>query len=512
MDTIGMWQWARRKPADTALVTPEHERVSFAELAARANRLAHGLRARGLVEGDMVAVLLPNSPAWVETFMATQQIGLYMTAINYHLTAPEVAYILENSGSRLFISNPRHGAVAREAAARAGLAGSACFAEGGSIQGFAGYETLLKGQPENEPEGRRAGELMLYTSGTTGRPKGVRRPLKGVAPEEPLVRARDMARRMYGLTPGDGCHLVQGPLYHAAPGRIGMRALHLGHTLVLMDKWTPEGALARVERYRVDNTHMVPTMFHRLLKLPRGGRERHDLSSMRVVLHGAAPCPVETKRKMMRWWGPVLYEYYGGTEGGGTYVTPEDWLARPGTVGRPWPGSQVFVLDAEGNELPAGRVGVVYFLPSQGPVAYHRDPDKTRAAFRGELLTLGDMGYVDEDGWLFLSDRRSDLILSGGVNIYPAEIEAVLHQHAKVADVVVFGLPDEEWGERVQAVVQPLEDVASSPELADELLRFAAESLARYKLPKQIDFVDELPRLPTGKLARREVRERYLPV
>lgn len=512
MDTVGLWQWARRKPAETALVTAEHHRVSFGELAARANRLAHGLRARGLAEGDMVAVLLPNTPAWVETFLATQQIGLYMTAINYHLTTTEVAYILDNAGARLFVSHPRHAEVAREAVARVGLPGSACFAEHGGIQGFGDYETLLQGQPESDPEQRRAGELMLYTSGTTGRPKGVRRRLRGVAPEESLRRARDRARQMYGLTPGHGCHLVQGPLYHAAPGRIGMRALHLGHTLVLMDKWSPEGALARVERYRVDNTHMVPTMFHRLLKLPRAGRERHDVASLRVVLHGAAPCPVETKRRMMEWWGPVLYEYYGGTEGGGTYVTPEDWLARPGTVGRPWPGSRVFVLDAEGNELPSGEVGLVYLLPSQGPVEYHRDPDKTRAAFRGELLTLGDLGYLDGDGWLFLSDRRSDLILSGGVNIYPAEIEAALHQHAKVADVVVFGLPDEEWGERVQAVVQPLEGVAPSPELADELLRFAAGSLARYKLPRALDFVDELPRLPTGKLARRQVRERYLPV
>jgi len=309
---------------------------------------------------------------------------------------------------------------------------------------------------------------------------------------------------------GEGVHIAMGPLYHAAPGRFGMGALHRGETLVLMDKWTPEGALERIDRYRCTDTHMVPTMFHRLLKLPEAERRRYDVSSLRSVVHAAAPCPVETKRRMMEWWGPVLYEYYAGTEGGGTYVKPKEWLEHPGTVGRAWPMSEVKVLDAEGNELPPGEVGTIYMLPPFGKMEYHRDPEKTRNAYLGDMLTLGDLGYMDEDGWLYMSDRRSDLILSGGVNIYPAEIEAVLHQHPKVADVAVFGLPDEDWGEFVQAVVQPMEGVEAGPELAEELWHYAEKSLAHYKLPKKIDFVDELPRLPTGKLAKRKVREEWL--
>jgi long-chain acyl-CoA synthetase len=276
-----------------------------------------------------------------------------------------------------------------------------------------------------------------------------------------------------------------------------------------MDKWTPEEALALIERYRITATHMVPTMFHRLLKLPEAERNRHDLSSLKSVIHAAAPCPVETKHKMMQWWGPVIYEYYAATEGGGAYVKPKDWLAHPGTVGKPFPGAVLKIIDEAGNELPAGDVGTIYMGSPIGEFEYYKDADKTEKARHGNLFTVGDVGYLDPDGWLFISDRKTDMIISGGVNIYPAEIEALLHQHPKVADVAVFGVPDEDWGESVKAVVEPLPGVPTGPELAEELTVYCRQNLASYKVPRSIDFREALPRLPTGKLYKRLLRDEY---
>jgi long-chain acyl-CoA synthetase len=290
-----------------------------------------------------------------------------------------------------------------------------------------------------------------------------------------------------------------------------MGALNLGQTVVLMGKWTPEGTLKRIQKYGITTSHMVPTMFHRLLSLPDEVKKTYDVSSVKNIIHAAAPCPVEVKRRMLDWWGPVIYEYYAATEGGGTFVKPQEWLEHPGTVGRPWPGSKITIVDDEGNEVPPGTPGTIYMGPLQGDSGfeYYKDADKTKASRRGGQFTVGDIGFLDSDGWLFLSDRKADMIISGGVNIYPAEIEAVLLTHPKVGDAAVFGIPNEEWGEEVKAVIEPAADVTGSPELGAELLDFCKERLAAFKCPRTIDFRDELPRQPTGKLYKRLLRDEY---
>jgi len=315
---------------------------------------------------------------------------------------------------------------------------------------------------------------------------------------------------MFGIQPGaDNVHLVGSPLYHTAVLLFAGSSLHFGHTVVLMDKWTPEAALEQIARHRVTTTHMVPTQFHRLLALAEKIRRRYDLSSLRHVIHAAAPCPVDVKRRMLAWWGPVIHEYYAASEGGGTLVTPEEWLRYPGTVGRAWPGAEIRILDDAGNPKPAGEPGTVYMALGVQDFEYHGDREKTAASRREGFFTVGDIGYVNEDGYLFLCDRKTDMIISGGVNIYPAEIEAVLLAHPKVEDVAVFGIPDGEWGEEVKAVVQPAPGVESGPALSAELLAFSAEHLAKYKCPRSVDFMAELPRDPNGKLFKRKLRDPY---
>jgi long-chain acyl-CoA synthetase len=308
----------------------------------------------------------------------------------------------------------------------------------------------------------------------------------------------------YGITPGgDGVHLVTSPMYHMAPLSFGLFSLHFEHTVVLMDHWDAETALALIERHRVTSTHMVPTQFHRLVRLPDEVRAGYDVSSLRNVMHAAAPCPVELKQQMLDWFGPVIYEYYGATEGGGTIATPEDWLAHPGTVGRPWEGADVKILDDEGNELPAGEVGTVY-LKLLGPFEYKDDPAKTQAGRAGGYFTVGDVGHLDDDGFLYLRDRKIDMIISGGVNIYPAEVEAALLAHPAVADAAVFGIPHDDRGEEVKAVVE-----LSSPVPVEDLLAHCHVKLASYKVPRSIDVVDALPRDPSGKLYKRRLRDPY---
>jgi long-chain acyl-CoA synthetase len=349
---------------------------------------------------------------------------------------------------------------------------------------------------------------MLYTSGTTGRPKGVRRPLADVDPDTAAALA-SMLSGLFEIAPGDGVHLAAGPLYHAAPLAFGTGALHLGQTVALMDKWTPERTLQLIDRRRVTTTHMVPTMFHRLLALPDEVKARYDTSSLRNVIHAAAPCPVDVKRRMIEWWGPVIYEYYAATEGGGTYVNSQEWLEKPGTVGRPFPGATIKIFDDEGNELPPNEPGTVYMGSPLGQFEYHGDPEKTRASRRDGMFTVGDIGYLDDDGWLFLCDRKADMIISGGVNIYPAEVEAVLLSHPDVGDAAVLGVPDEDWGEAVKAVVQPAEGAAVGPQLEQDLLTYCRSKLAAYKCPRSVDFRSELPRYPTGKLYKRLLRDEY---
>lgn len=506
MSQLGFWTTATAHPDRLAVVEPDGREHTAGDVLARANRLVHGLRALGLQPGDCVAMALPNGVEALELFMAAAQAGWYLTPVNWHLTAPEIAYILRDSEARAFVAHARVADACREAADAAGVPAPARFAVG-SVPGFRALSELGVGQPTAAPAERRAGAPMTYTSGTTGNPKGVRRPLPPVEPEV-VYSQQALFLALFGIMPGsDGVHLVGAPLYHTAVLNFATNHMHLGHTLVLMDKWTPEDTLALIERYRVTSSHMVPTQFHRLLKLPEDAKHRHDLSSLTHIIHSAAPCPVDTKRAMLDWWGPCIYEYYAASEGGGTLVTPQQWLDKPGTVGKPWPISQIKILDDDGEELPVGTPGTVWIKMGDHKFEYHKDESKTGKAWREGFFTVGDAGYVDEDGYLFLCDRKADMIISGGVNIYPAEIEAVLILHPQVADVAVFGIPDDDWGEQVKAVIQP---AAGAPgTLAADVLAWAAPRLAKYKLPRSIDLMPELPRDPNGKLYKRKLRDPY---
>jgi long-chain acyl-CoA synthetase len=376
------------------------------------------------------------------------------------------------------------------------------------VPGFESLEALQHGQPASAPSERVAGMFMQYTSGTTGRPKAVHRAIPAMDPET-MVAAWSPNLARYDVEPGGAhVHLVTSPMYHMAPLAFGYLSLHFEHRVVLMDRFDAEEALRLVERHRVTTTHMVPTQLHRLLRLPEEVRRRHDVSSLSNVMHAAAPCPVDVKRALFDWWGPVIYEYYGATEGGGTIAKPRDWLRFPGTVGHAWPGADVKILDDEGKELPPGQVGTVY-MKNIMAFEYKGDPEKTRAARRGDYFTVGDVGELNAEGFLFLRDRKVDMIISGGVNIYPAEVEAALLAHPEVADAAVFGIPHDEWGEEVKAVVEPVAGATPGPALADALLAFCRERLAAYKCPRTIDFTPALPRDPNGKLYKRRLRDPY---
>jgi long-chain acyl-CoA synthetase len=502
---VGLWNIASEQPARPALIDAGGAAISYGELAARANQLVHGLRAQGLRRGDVVAAVLDNEPAMIELYMAVLQGGWYITPINHHLTAPEIAFILEDSGAAAVICSERLGGVCREAAAAAGLPARACFSTG-AVSGLRAYQELFDGAPTERPGDRSAGGPMHYTSGTTGRPRGVRRAPSDADPDL-VAELFTGFLGLFGIPRGEGVHLVVSPLYHTAVMVFATSSLHNGQTVVLMDRWTPAGTLQSIQRHRVTTSHMVPTQFHRLLALPEAVRAGYDVSSLSHVIHSAAPCPVDIKRRMLEWWGPVIYEYYAATEGGGTLVTPGEWLAHPGTVGRAWAGADVRVDDDDGNPCPPGTTGTVYMSLAVADFRYHGDEEKTRDGRRDGFFTVGDVGYLDEEGYLFLCDRRSDMIISGGVNIYPAEIEGALLTHRAVGDVAVFGIPDADWGEQVKAVVEPADGVTAGPILAEELLVFCRERLAGYKCPRTIDFVDSLPRDPNGKLYKRKLRD-----
>jgi long-chain acyl-CoA synthetase len=504
---IGLWTIAAQSPDAAAVIEPDGTVVCYAELAARADQIGRGLRALGLRPGDCVAGMLPNSSAALALFFAALETGLYVVPVNWHLAAAEVAYVLTDSAAAAFVADERFAAVAAEAADQAEIAQEARFAAG-PVDGFTPLDRL-GADGAGRPEQRTAGATMVYTSGTSGRPKGVRRPLTGQDPDT-VPAASAWFFGLFGLAPFDGhVHLCCSPLYHTAVLNFATISLQLGHPVVLMDGFDPRAALALIERHRVTHTHMVPTQFRRLLALPAAVRLAYDVSSMRAAIHSAAPCPREVKRQMIGWWGPVITEYYAATEGGGTGITAAEWLERPGSVGRPWLGSAVAILDERGDELPAGAEGLVYLRMGTATFDYHKDRDKTLAARAKGMFTVGDIGYLDADGYLYLCDRKSDMIISGGVNIYPAEIEAELSCHPAVADVAVFGIPHEEWGEEVKAVVQPADGRQAGPDLTAELLAFLDGRIARFKLPRTIDYVAELPRDPNGKLYKRRLRDPY---
>jgi long-chain acyl-CoA synthetase len=506
----GFYQIAEAEPDRLAIIDANGDRHSYGSVHARVNQVSHGLRGFGLEPGDAVATVLPNGTDHLVMQLATGQLGLHLVPINWHLTAAEIGYILSDCGASLVVAGQEFAPVVAAAA--------------GDVTVLISTAELTG--PDTAPADRLVGGLMFYTSGTTGRPKGVRRRLPAIEPEAAIPRMIAAVCTILGLTEGDGVHLVTAPQYHSAPGTHGLTALHLGHTVVISPRFDAETVLELIQRYRVTNTFMVPTMFHRLLALPEPVRRAHDTSTLRQLIHAAASCPAADKRKMIDWFGPVLHEYYGSTESGIVVaVDSADWLAHPGTVGRAISGVHLKVLNDSDEELPPGEPGLIYASVAAG-FEYHGDPEKTARASRGAYYTPGDIGYLDEDGYLFLCDRRTDLIISGGVNIYPAEIEAVLLEHPAVADAVVFGVPDTEWGQRVVALVQPTEvskiDCQTpSVELKmggppvwsltpAELLEHCSARLARFKHPKVLELRADLPRTATGKMSRYRVREAYL--
>ena len=489
------------KPA--VIVAETGAAISYAALDAASNRAAQAFRAEGLKAGDRVAFLLDNVPDYFALVWGAQRSGLYFVAVSSKLTVPEVDYILADSGAKLLVASA---ALAPVAAALSG--DFARYALGGAIDGFAAWEEVVAAQPATRIADETAGTATLYSSGTTGRPKGI---VPGAV--DPAIDAVTplamLAHGFFGLGP-DSVYLSTAPLYHAAPLAWTTTLHKLGGTVVLMKKFDPEAALAAIERYRCNAGQFVPTHFVRMLKLPEDVRTKYDVSSMKVAIHAAAPCPVPVKRAMIDWWGPVIDEYYAGTEGNGfTAIKAADWLAHPGSVGKAIGEAKLHIADEAGNELPPRTEGGVWF---EGPrtFEYHNDPVKTAESRNVHgWSTLGDVGWVDEEGYLYLTDRKSFMIISGGVNIYPQEIENHLVTHAKVADVAVVGAPCDEMGEQVVAVVQPAAGVAGDDALAAELITFCRTCLSGVKTPRRIDFMAELPRHDTGKLYKRLIRDAY---
>src|SRR4051794_18674121 len=471
--------------------------------------MVHALRALGLQPGDTVAAVLPNgiNPFWV--YLAALQAGWYYVPINYRLSPAEIAYILQDSEAKAFVSHERFASLVPAAADEAGIPANARLAVG-DVPGFRPLFDALDEQPTTMPENRATGVAMHYTSGTTGRPKGVKRPMAQIDPDT-SAELFSMLLGLFGIPQRDGnVHLCTSPNYHTAVTTFAGNALHAGHTVVFMDKWDPAEALRLVEQYRCTHTHMVPTQFKRMLQLPDDTKKKYDPSAMKWAIHAAAPCPVDVKKAMLAWWGPVIWEYYAATEGGGTIASPEDWMKYPGTVGKTWPVSELKITDDDGNRTETGTPGTVWMkMLSGADFEYKGDKAKTDSSHDAEgFFTVGDIGYFNEDGFLFLCDRKSDMIIAGGVNIYPAEIEGAIQEHPQVADVAVFGIPDEDMGEQIKAVVQPL-GVAGDEALRASIVEHIQKRLGKYKWPRSIDFVDELPREPTGKLLKRKLRDPY---
>ncbi len=508
---LGFWRIATEQPDRPALYADaDGQTYTYGELHARANRMANGLRALGLTTGDTVAVALPNTVQYFEVVLGCLQVGIYCTPINWHLVGPEIAYIVNDSDARVFITDARFAPEATAARAEITLEDDRLFAVG-DIEGYRRYDELTDGQSADPPADRTAGMTMHYTSGTTGRPKGVKRGLVEIDPDDMFALYTGF-QSMFGIEAhGDGVHICGSPLYHTAVLMWSGSALHMGHKVVLMDKWDPVRMMELIAEHQVTWSHMVPTQFHRILQaVPPEDRERYDVSSLRAMVHAAAPCPPDIKRQMIEWWGDAIWEYYGATEGGGTIITAAQWLEKPGSVGLPWPGFDVKILDEDGNEVPADTEGTVYMTLGAADFEYKGDEAKTKDNRTTDgFFTVGDWGLIDEDGYLFLKDRKSDMIISGGVNIYPAEIEAVLYNAPGVDDVAVFGIPHDDWGEEVKAVIQLTEDAPDPDTAREQIAAFCETQLAKFKRPRTIDFIDEMPRDPNGKLYKRKLRDPF---
>jgi acyl-CoA synthetase (AMP-forming)/AMP-acid ligase II len=496
------------KPA--YIMAASGETVTYGELNDRSNQFAQLLCDAGLRFGDHIAVLMENRPEYFEVCWAAQRSGIFYTCINFHFNAEEAAYIIDDCDAEVLVISSEYRDLAAALADQMPKVKVRLMVGDAALDGYEPYASARDRYPAEALTEELEGTPMLYSSGTTGRPKGIkyhlRREAVGAAPAQMM-----MLTTLFGMDEHT-VYLSPAPLYHSAPLFYSMSVMRLGGTVIVLEHFDPEVALRTIEQCRITHSQWVPTMFVRMLKLPAEVRARYDLSSHRCAIHAAAPCPVEIKRKMIEWWGPIIEEYYSATEGmGATYINSRQWLAHPGSVGTTLLGP-IHILDEDGDELPAGEIGTVWFQPISGRPGfeYHKDPDKTRAAHDAHgNATVGDMGYLDDEGFLYLTDRRTFMIVSGGVNIYPQEAENVLIDHPKVFDVAVFGIPDAEMGERVHAVVQPVEWSDAGPALERELFEFCREHLAHYKCPKSVDFERELPRQPTGKLYKRLLRDRY---
>ncbi len=485
-------------------------RTSYADLERRANRAAQAFRALGLVRGDTVAMACENRAEFLEIYWATQRSGLTLVPLSTRLKTSEIAYIVTDSGSKLLLITADMADTARELAAmRADIAGLEQIVAIGPIDDLPEWTALCAAQPDGPIAEESIGGRMVYSSGTTGQPKGIRFPLAEGSPVQPSPAAQ-LIGGLYKLGP-DTVYLSPAPLYHSAPMGFTTSVQSLGGTVVLMPKFNPELFLKAVEQWRITAVMMVPTMFIRLLKLPEEVRARYDLSSLKTVVHAAAPCPVPVKRAMIDWLGPIIEEFYAGSEGNGhVVISSEEWLRKPGSVGRAIVGT-IHICDDDGNELPVGEVGTVYFSGGKS-FSYHNSPDKTAASHNPrhpDWSTMGDVGHVDDEGYLFLSDRKDFMIISGGVNIYPQEVENLLIGHPGVADVAVFGVPHPDFGEEVKAVVQPADWNHTGDAFAAELLAWTRAQLADVKCPRSIDFLPALPRAETGKLYKKELRAGY---
>jgi len=504
---LGFWWIADDHPDAPAILAGPDGARTYAELAGDANQLVHLFRSLGAAPGDAIAAIVDNGTTLIEVSLACQQAGYYFIPLNTHLTAFELAAIMTHSGAKVLIAGERFAAQLADIDPALDLPLDLTVLALGTIDGVRSLAEARATQPRTTPDDRTPGGLFVYTSGTTGQPKGIRRPL----PEGDVGEVANKAAlfgRAFDFLPFDGPMLVSTGMFHGGSHSFFMGGLNVGQALVIMAKFAPEETLRLIEQHAVRTAYMVPTQFHRFLQLPDDVRTKYDTSSLHAVVHSAAPCPRPVKEAMLAWWGPVIWETYGGMEGPATIAKPHRWLEKPGTVGRAIRGVRLSVLDDAGNELDPGEVGNIYMENDVGFV-YHGDPEQTSAAFKGKRFSLGDVGHLDADGYLFISDRAKDMIITGGTNVYPAEIEAALLEHPRVADVAVIGIPDPDWGESIVAVVEPTAFGAgdSADALADELLAFCKDRLASYKRPRAIHFRDALPRTEAGKLAKQPLRD-----
>ncbi|CAB4811420.1 unannotated protein [freshwater metagenome] len=503
---LGVWYIAEDHPDTVAIAHSPEGAFTYGELAASAHQLVHTFRALGVPKGGIIGVIAPNGVLPVQVSMACQEAGWFLLLVNAYLTPEELTAMLEHAGTALLVVHEAHkSAIEGEFGDRVKAVTQVVGV--GEVPGVLNLADLTKDQPTTVPDDRSEGGFLAYSSGTTGKPKGISRSGSGADPSEVANKAAVFGRA-FDYRPFDGPHLVSTGMYHGGSHSYYMAALNVGHALVIMRKFDAEGALQLIDQFKVRTAYMVPTQFHRMLQLPDEVRAKYDMSSLHSVVHSAAPCPRTMKQRMFDWWGPVIWETYGGMEGAATIAKPQRWLEKPGTVGRAIKGVRLAILDDDGNELGPNETGHIYYETEAG-FRYHKDDELTKSTYKGNRFSIGDIGYVDDDGYLFIQDRAKDMIISGGVNIFPAEIEGVLLNHPAVHDAGVIGIPDADWGESVLALVELRDGIEPTDALSAELMQHCADHLAAYKRPRHLEFRTDLPRTEAGKLYKRQIRAEY---